>query len=1048
MTENLLRVQRLGKLKARKGYLFFVISLVMVLFGLSVSAQLGVYQFTGAGVCPNQNPNVSAQPANATFNAYSNLNSTCQATTDLFVTKSINTSTAIDLTEYNEFSITANNQYLLTLTSISFTQYVSANNSTTWALRSSLDNYAANLATGTATTTSQTPLVTLPAGFTSIDFVTFRLYIIGANNAAAQWTNDDVTLNGSVLAILPPTPNTPTSNSPQCNPPGVTLSASGTPPTNVEWYWQTTTSGTSTTNAASTFNVTAIGTYYLRARNTINLAWSISSASLAVTVTPNVTTPVFSAGTSSTRCQGLGTVTYTATSSNTTGITYTLDASSLSAGNTINSSNGAVTYTAGWSGTTTITANAGGCSPKSASHTVTITPSVGTPVFSAGATSTRCQGAGTVTYTATATNNSGITYSLDGTSSGAGNTINSATGAVTYVAGYSGTSVITVSASGCAGTKTSTHTVTITATVGTPVFSAGATSIRCQGAGTVSYPASASSTTGITYTLDATSTSAGNTINSTNGSVTFVAGWAGTSTITASAAGCNGPKTSAHTVTTTATVGIPVFTLGATSTRCQGAGTVTYLATATTSTGITFSLDASTIAAGNTINSSTGAVSYVAGWSGTTSIVASAAGCNGPRTATHTVTVTATVGTPVFALGATSKRCVGAGSVTYTATASTSTVITYSLDASSLSAGNTINSANGTVTFIAGYTGTSIVTANASGCNGPSTASHTITTAGLLGSPVFSAGTSSSRCQAVATITYSATATNNDGLTYSLDGSSLAGGNTINSLTGAVTYANGWFGTSTITVTAAGCGGPLTATHTVSTTQGAGTPVFAMGVSSTRCQNGASLNYSATATNSTAITYTLDAASIAGGNSINSSTLNYAAGWSGTTIITATATGCGSPSSTHTVTITPVVATPVFSSGSTSSRCQGSNNVTYSATAANSTMLSYSLDPGSLGAGNSINTSTGVVTYVSGFTGTSVITATAQGCFGPTTATHTVSTTPTVGVPVFALGATSTRCQLAETRTYSATAANANNITYTLNAASTSAGNTINSTTG
>ena len=63
----------------------------------------------------------------------------------------------------------------------------------------------------------------------------------------------------------------------------------------------------------------------------------------------------------------------------------------------------------------------------------------------------------------------------------------------------------------------------------------------------------------------------------------------------------------------TSTVGIPVFTLGATSTRCQGAGTVTYTATATNNTGITYSLDAASIAGGNTINASTGAVTYVAG---------------------------------------------------------------------------------------------------------------------------------------------------------------------------------------------------------------------------------------------------------------------------------------------------------------------------------------------------------------------------------------------------------------------------------------------------
>ena len=81
------------------------------------------------------------------------------------------------------------------------------------------------------------------------------------------------------------------------------------------------------------------------------------------------------------------------------------------------------------------------------------------------------------------------------------------------------------------------------------------------------------------------------------------------------------------TVTTNGTLGTPVFTLGATSTRCQGAGTVTYTATASNSSGITYSLDATTAAfPGNSFNTATGAVTYAAGWSGTSIITATATG--------------------------------------------------------------------------------------------------------------------------------------------------------------------------------------------------------------------------------------------------------------------------------------------------------------------------------------------------------------------------------------------------------------------------------------
>src|SRR4029077_18929470 len=132
------------------------------------------------------------------------------------------------------------------------------------------------------------------------------------------------------------------------------------------------------------------------------------------------------------------------------------------------------------------------------------------------------------------------------------------------------------------------HTVTISSPVGTPIFTLGATSTRCQTAGitTVTYTAIPANTSVITYSLDAASLASGITINSATGAVTYKAGWIGTVIITASATGCHGTTTSTHTATTNGPVTVPVFTLGATSGRCQGAGLVTYDATANYATSI------------------------------------------------------------------------------------------------------------------------------------------------------------------------------------------------------------------------------------------------------------------------------------------------------------------------------------------------------------------------------------------------------------------------------------------------------------------------------
>jgi hypothetical protein len=1093
---------------------------------------------------------------------------------------------------------------------------------------------------------------------------------------------------------------------------------------------------------------------------------------------PTVGTPVFTLGGTSSRCLGAGSVTYSATAANSTSLTYSLDAGSLAAGNTISSVTGAVTYASGWNGTSVITATANGCGgPKTATHTVTVNPAVGTPVFALGPTSTRCQGAYTTTYTATATGATGMTYILDAASLAGGNTINASTGAVTFVAGWASNSIITASAAGCQGPKTATHTVSTSASVTTPVFTMGTSSTRCQGAGSVTYTATALNSSGMTYSLDASSLAAGNTINASTGAVTYVAGWTGTTTVTASAAGCGGPKTATHTVTNTPN-GTLTFALGATSTRAYGAGTVTYSATANNGGAITYSLDATSLAAGNTINSSTGAVTYSASWVGTAYINASVNGCAGTKTATHAAsttnvfkqlylsgpsqaldrvdpvatadTTTATtdilssvvptvvmidatstgfsenpgstnfyvphttgtgtnrlmlvgisqknklvngvtyggiplnlvgeeidngnarmhlyslinppsgtanvvvqlsanpdkgivvgvttftgvnqttpLGTfngtedktafPSIAISSASGELVysvatirsttfsvnsgqtelyniktsgeieggsastkpgaasvtmgwtaaseqdwaiggvsikpaaaitnttftqspalcspltiksgqpitvtcyvsnvvgnmtgnpnitallkygstniismgspvwnsGAGILTWTGTlgsdvtvpagqaialqlTTAQTTVTFKIDYDSQTKPSKVNLPVSTfiditshAVYDAAYPGGSVINSAVTGTTvypravvtdpfgfnditgldiritppGTTVAATSVATAGCtrtyqytwntaalggtysipatakegfentvvdvqalsfdicsptIGTPVFTLGATSTRCRGAGAVVYAATSSNSTGITYSLDAASLSAGNFIDAATGSVTFVETWSGTSTITATATGCGGPKSSSHTVTITPYVGTPVFASGATSIRCQGAGTVTYPATASNTTGITYSLNAAAIAGGNTINATTgaVTYAAGWTGTTIITASAAGCNGPATaTHTVTITPSVGTPVFDSGASSGRC-GAGVFVYNASAANSTGITYSLDAASIAGGNTINTSTGAVTFAPGWTSASTVTASAAGCNGPATATHTIS---------------------------------------------------------
>src|SRR5690606_2392927 len=176
----------------------------------------------------------------------------------------------------------------------------------------------------------------------------------------------------------------------------------------------------------------------------------------------------------------------------------------------------------------------GSSSPRTMN--VVVTPTVGTPSTPSG-TLTRCQGSGTSVYTTSATTATNYSWSI----TGAGNSITptTATGSttVTWAAGFSGTATITVVSNGCNSTSAPVSVdITVTPTVGTPTTPSG-TTVRCQGVGTSVYTTSATDATGYNWSVSGT----GNTINPSGNSatVTWVAGYSGTATVSVTANGCN-----------------------------------------------------------------------------------------------------------------------------------------------------------------------------------------------------------------------------------------------------------------------------------------------------------------------------------------------------------------------------------------------------------------------------------------------------------------------------------------------------------------------------
>ena len=116
-----------------------------------------------------------------------------------------------DVNGYVQFSVSGASGYYLTLTGVTLIQRRSntgtpqGSGPTSWALRSSLDNYATNIITGTMTHDYATATISLPAAFSSIpSAVTFRLYGYNATTASgggiSRYVFDNISVQGTAHA--------------------------------------------------------------------------------------------------------------------------------------------------------------------------------------------------------------------------------------------------------------------------------------------------------------------------------------------------------------------------------------------------------------------------------------------------------------------------------------------------------------------------------------------------------------------------------------------------------------------------------------------------------------------------------------------------------------------------------------------------------------------------------------------------------------------------------------------------------------------------------
>jgi len=173
-----------------------------------VPVSLGIYQFTGTTDCATQDNLASNSNIDLTFSNFNGVGTNCAAGGGIFNRSAWNTTTTVDLNQYNEFSVNAANCQSLNLDRVAFKYRPSASaGSPVWHLRSSIDNFAADLDFGTGINVGNAYLddTVYLSNHSNLTQVTFRFYVTEMLGTTTTWRMDDVSLYGNILAVTPQT---------------------------------------------------------------------------------------------------------------------------------------------------------------------------------------------------------------------------------------------------------------------------------------------------------------------------------------------------------------------------------------------------------------------------------------------------------------------------------------------------------------------------------------------------------------------------------------------------------------------------------------------------------------------------------------------------------------------------------------------------------------------------------------------------------------------------------------------------------------------------
>nr|WP_234902099.1 putative Ig domain-containing protein [Agrobacterium rubi] len=754
---------------------------------------------------------------------------------------------------------------------------------------------------------------------------------------------------------------------------------SGSPPAGLSLNTSTgVISGTPTTGGSFTFTVTATDA---------NSATGSANYTLATAaVVPGA--PTIGAATAG---DGEATVSFTAPSANGGAAITDYSVTASPGGATATGTSSPITVTGLTNGTAytfTVVANnsAGSSAASAASNSATPMAAVQLPVANnVSATVAANSSVNPITLNITG----GAATSVAIASNPAHGAANISGTSITYTptAGYSGADSFTYTATNTAGTSTAA-TVNITVSAPTFAFSPAAGALTGATVGTAYSQTVAASGGASPYTYAVTSGSlpAGLSLNTSTGVISGTPTTAGNASFTVTAADANtATGSAAYTLAVTVTVpGAP--TIG-TATAGNGEATVSFTAPAANGGATITGYTVTASPGGVTATGSASPITVTGLTNGTaysfTVVATNSAGPGAASAASNSVTPVPPTFSFTPAAGALTAGIVGASYNETVAASGGTSPYTFAITAGSLPTGLTLNTSTGAISGTPTTGGSSNFTVTATDANNVTgSASYTLAIAAVVpGAPTIGAATAG---DGEATVSFTAPSANGGAAITDYSVTASPGGATATGTSSPITVTGLTNGTAyTFTVVANNSAGSSAA----SAASNSATPMAAVqlpvanNVSATVAANSSVNPITLNITGGAATSVAIASNPAHGAANISGTSITYTptAGYSGADSFTYTATNTAGTSTAATVNIT--VSAPTFAFSPAAGALTGATvGTAYSQTVAASggaSPYTYAVTSGSLPAGLSLNTSTGVISGTPTTAGNASFTVTA-----------------------------------------------------------------------